>query len=237
MIKLLTTLLAFTTSSLFAATPVRKAIPVEKVYSPRGYDTEDSAEVVIEGLLPNACHKSPKADIEVVGDTIEVNLTSLYYDPTNPFCAEIILPFIKTINLGLLKKGDYKVVVNQNTPYEEQAMFKVLNPSRTPGEGDMYANVEYIERRDDSRTIKLMGHNPSDCYVLKDIEVVSNKRSTYSVFPIMEKVSDFCPMKMTPFTYDVTIPNTINKPEVLIHVRTMNGDSINTILRNKFVMQ
>lgn len=217
----------------FGSGPLSSAIPVEKVYSPRGYDTEDSAELVIEGVLPDSCHKNPKTDVSINGKNIEVNVSALNYGPEDKYCAEVILPFIKTINLGLLEKGQYNVIVNDDTPFQRNTRFRIQSPRRTPSDGDMYANVEYIERRADTRTIKLLGHNPSDCYILSDIEVVSNGKNTYSVFPIMEKQSDFCPMKMTPFTYDVTIPNTIRKPEVLIHVRTMTGDSINTIFRNR----
>ena len=45
----------------------------------------------------------------------------------------------------------------------------------------------------------------------------------------MKQINDFCPMKMTPFAYDIEVPKTLNKARVLLHVRGMDGKSINSI--------
>jgi hypothetical protein len=212
-----------------ASTPITTKVPVENVFSPRGYDTLDSSEIVIEGILPNGCHRVPKTTYSIKGTNIFVEVTSLVYQQPNTFCPEIILPFIKTIDLGVLSKGKYKVFVNEGTNLERKTTFQVRDPLLGEDKNQIYANVEYIEKNRENNKVTLYGHNPSSCFVLDKIRVVDNGRSTLSILPRMKKVSDWCPMKMVPFKFDVSLPTDISNKETLIHVRTMYGNSVNTL--------
>ena len=78
-----------------------------------------------------------------------------------------------------------------------------------------------------NRIVELKGYNPSDCFQFDRVELVSNKEDVYSVLPIMKKVSDFCPMKMVPFSYEVEIPDDLPRKNILLHVRSMDGRSVN----------
>jgi hypothetical protein len=223
-------LMAFLIStSLLASTPVRKVAPVKNVFSPRGYDSLDSSEIVIRGYLPNACHKVPRVTHSIIGKNIYVRVTSLFYGQPNTLCPEVIYPFVKTIDLGILNKGKYRVFVNKETPYEKRTVFKVREPVFGEDRNQIYANVEYIERNFAENRIVLYGHNPSSCFVLDKVRVVYNNRRTISVLPRMKKISNFCPMKMVPFKIDVKIDGEGIKSDALIHVRSMYGNSVNTI--------
>ena len=122
------TLLLLISGFAQASTPVSMKIPVDNIFSPRGYDTLDSSEVVVEGILPNGCHRIPKTSYTVKGNTIFIEVTSLVYNQPNTFCPEVILPFIKTVDVGVLPKGKYDVVVNNGTSFEKQSTFKVREP-------------------------------------------------------------------------------------------------------------
>jgi hypothetical protein len=50
----------------------------------------------------------------------------------------------------------------------------------------------------------------------------------------MKKIRDFCPMKMTPFSYDIEVPKSLANPKILLHVRSMDGNSINSIFHQTF---
>src|SRR5690606_19443087 len=108
-------------NSVFASTPIEALVPVEHIYIPRGFDSNDRAEVIIAGNLPNLCHKSPMAKVRLEGNVIYVELSSLYYEPNNPFCAEMVVPFLETVSLGVLKAGDYEIVVNRGHFTEQKA--------------------------------------------------------------------------------------------------------------------
>ncbi len=219
----------------YASTPVLTMVPIDHVYSPKGFDTNDSAEVIVTGFLPNLCHKSPQTKVVVKDKRIEIQVTSLYYEPSNPFCPEMIVPFVKAVDVGLLDKGFYDVVVNGKSVFEKKSSIMINEASSDAVDDFTYANVEYVEKQLGSRVVKLRGYNPSDCFVLDEIALADNGKDTFSVLPKMKQISDFCPMKMVPFSYEMEVPSNLNAAKVLLHVRVMDGKSVNSIFNNKVV--
>ena len=49
----------------------------------------------------------------------------------------------------------------------------------------------------------------------------------------MKQIREFCPMKMISFSYDWKVPAELESEKVLIHVRTMDGNSVNTVISTK----
>lgn len=218
-----------------ASTPVLTMVPIDHVYSPKGFDSNDSAEIIVTGFLPNLCHKSPQTKVVVKDKKIEIQVTSLYYEPSNPFCPEMIVPFVKAVDVGLLDKGFYDVVVNGKSVFEKKSSILINEASSDAVDDFTYANVEYVEKQLGSREIKLRGYNPSDCFVLDEIAVADNGKDTFSILPKMKQISDFCPMKMVPFSYEMEVPSSLSEGKVLLHVRVMDGKSVNSIFNNKVV--
>ena len=64
------------------------------------------------------------------------------------------------------------------------------------------------------------------------IDYYTNGKDTYSVLAKLKQVKEICPLKMTPFEYEFEVPQELNIPKVLLHVRTLNGKSHNTIFVN-----
>lgn len=238
--RVITTLFfsSFSLSSIvFASTPVEKRVPVDHVYAPKGFDSNDSVEIVVSGVLPNLCHRSPRAIAVVEGRTIKVEMKSLYYLPSDPFCPEVVVPFIEVVNLGLLEKGDYTVVVNEGQSVKTEGALEIAEATHQTSEADdfVYAGVEYIEKKEGTRKVQLKGYNPTDCYELDRIQTVANGKDTLAVLPIMKKVREFCPMKMIPFQYEFEVPrkSDLTSDVILLHVRRMEGKSVNTLFKNK----
>ena len=232
--KPLSILIALFSVTAIASTPVAIHVPVDHIYSPKGFDSNDDTEVIVSGYLPNLCHKSPKSTYEVKGNKILIELKALKYHDSNPYCPEAIVPFIESVNVGVLDKGIYEIVVNGKTQYEKGSSISIDESSSDAVDEYIYANVEYIEKKDNgSRIVELKGYNPSDCFVLEGIEVVDNKKDVYSILPKMKQVSDFCPMKMVPFNYEVEVPSNLKSNNVLLHVRSMQRKSVNSVFSNK----
>ncbi len=227
--KLKTVLALLAANVAFAGTPVETLIPVEHIYVPKGFDSNDNSEVILSGHLPNLCHKAPKTTITQEGNKIMIEVTALKYHPTNPFCAEVLVPFIEPVSLGVLDKGMYDIVVNGKSIFRKEANIFVAESTSPAIDEHVYANVDHVEREEGSRTVKLVGYNPSDCLEFQEVKVASNDKDTYAMLPIMKKVSDFCPMKMTPFKYEVEVPSDLKNDAVLLHVRAMDGKSVNTL--------
>lgn len=161
------------------------------------------------------------------GNIFEVKAKALFYDSTNPFCPEAIIPFVKTIDLGVLEAGVYKVVYMAADSSKRVIDYKVREPRLGDQKNELYSNIQHIEIRDSENIAVLHGHNPSDCFVLKNVRVIDNGRKTVSIMPRMEKVRDFCPLKMVPFEIEVEIPEVSSVKKTLLHVRAMKGNSVN----------
>lgn len=217
--------------NLQAKSPVETIVPIEDVFTPIGFDSNDNSEVVISGWLPNLCYKSPKAKLKFIKNKINIEVKAL--KSKSSICIqttpEMIVPFIETVDLGVLDPGQYQITVNGSSPYTKNSSILINESSSHAIDDFIYANVHYIEQKIDSQLISLKGFNPSDCFVLDEVKFVSNGINTYSVLPLMKKVRDFCPMKLVPFSYDIKVPDELNGPSILLHVRSMDGNSVNTL--------
>lgn len=230
--QITTLILAGLALSTSAATPAREKIYVQDVYTPEGFNVYENSQVVVTGVLPNLCHKSPKVSKEIKDNQIKIELTSLVYDQSNPFCPEAVLPFKKTIDLGELKKGDYEVIINDGTDQEKRENLRVdgidpvnLNPDR------IYANVTDIEiDNNDPAHITLKAYNPSTCFEMDKLTINLDQEGTYTVSPVMRQRDEFCAYKMVPFDIDVNLPLQEGDKNILLHVKTMDGDSLNRII-------
>lgn len=220
------------TLGAMASTPILTTVPVENVFVPAGFDSNDTVEVVVNGLLPNLCHKAPQSKVEFVGKKINIKVEALRYEPSNPFCPPVVVPFTETINLGVLDKGLYDITVNNNSIYTKKGDLEVAESTSDAVDDHIYAAVDYVEKTG-GRTVTLKGYNPSDCLELEGIEVHDNKKDTYAILPKLRQVYDHCPMKMVPFEYAVEVPDTLKRDKVLLHVRAMDGKSVNTLFFNK----
>lgn len=223
-------------ASAWAGTPTLRTVPVENVFVPSGFDSNDNSEVIVTGTLPNLCHRYPQTKVVVNGNKIDIRVEALYYSPSSPFCPQLLVPFMETVNLGVLDKGMYKITVNGQSPrrgHRFSSAIKVVEAPSDAVDDFIYANVEYVDKTPHSRTVVLKGHNPSDCFEFQEIKTVSNNKDTIAVLPILKKVHEYCPLKMVSFEYEMEVPRGLPAEKVLLHVRAMNGKSVNSLFLNK----
>jgi len=216
-----------------ASTPIQTMVPIDHIYSPNGFDSNDNTEVIVEGRLPNLCHKSPWSKVEVKPGKIEITVSALKYEDNNPFCVPMEVPFIQPVSVGLLNKGNYDIVVNGKSIYEQKGDISI-SESQSPAADDyIYANVAFVEKEEGSRMIKLKGYTPSDCLNWDEVKFVSNGKDTLAVLPKMKQIYSTCPMKMVPFEKEIEVPKVLDRKSVLLHVRVMDGKSVNTLFDNQ----
>lgn len=220
-------LLSFNLSS-FAQEPgaVYSKVPVTEVFAPKGFDSNDNVEIVISGFLPNLCYKSPAANVEIKGKDIYIEMKALRIADLSSYCAEMVVPYLEAVDVGLLDRGQYQVHVAG----QPAASLFVAESSSDAMDELVYANIDHIEKGLDSNVVKLKGYNPSDCFVFDRVENVDNGINAFSVMPIMKQVSEFCPRKMVPFEIEWKIPARLDREQVLLHVRSMNGKSVNSLI-------
>ena len=227
--------LSLSTSHAFAVDPnvSEEEIQADHVFAPKGFDNNDSSEIVVTGLLRNLCYKAPKATATVVGNQILVRVTALHIRAPGGYCAQMAVPFQEVIRLGVLTAANYQVVVTSQAPATPlETNLGVMEASTSSIDDFVYANVDWIETFKDSRRAVLHGYNPSDCFELDGIQLVSNAKDAYSVLPIMKQVRTTCPLKMVPFAYEFQVPAELTASEILLHTRVLDGKSVNKIFFN-----
>lgn len=199
--------------------------PVKHLYVPTGFDSNDSVEVVVTGTFPTPCYSRNTVSVEVKGDQIAIEVSAIRRD-TKALCPQMQVPFKEVVSVGNLQGGSYDLTVN-----EKLTDTLVVGEATSNSVDDhLYAAIDRLEEKAPGEYV-LHGWRYSHCVMFDEVKVVSNGKDTLSVLPIMKQVNSFCPMKGMPVAYDVKLDfSSIKTKEPLIHVRTMDGKSFNSIL-------
>lgn len=215
-------------NSAYAASVINA--PVKHLYVPEGFDSNDSVEVVVTGTFPNPCYSRNKVDVHVEDDVIDIAVTGIAPDHKligSRACPDMAVPFKEVVTVGNLQGGEYKINVNDGA-LKDKVMVKEATSSAV--DDHIYAAIEWIEKKSADQVV-LHGWRYSPCLELDRIEVMSNGKDTFSMLPIMKQVSDFCPMKGMPVSFNAKVNlRSLKMNQPLLYVRTMDGKSVNSIL-------
>lgn len=206
--------------------------PVEHLYLPEGFDSNDTVEVVVTGSFPNACYSRNDVKVKIIDDEIRINISALSHEKSFSAkrCPDMIVPFKEVVHVGNLQGGEYKVIVNGNSTSVLMDKIKIAEASSRSVDENLYAAIEWVERKGPKEFV-LHGWRYSNCIDFEKAVVISNNKDTLSILPIMKQLTDFCPMKMMPTAYTVQLDfSSLKMDRPLLHVRTMDGKSINTVI-------
>lgn len=201
---------------------------VDHLFIPSGFDNNDNVEVVVTGKFPNPCFSGNKIEVEVDNDMVFINVIALPKEDKNQ-CEKLKVPFSERVNIGSLQAGDYKVFVNKGSASELRGDLEVALSTSSSVDDHIYAQVDYVELGFTgglSGDAMLIGSSVSPCLVLDKVEYISNKSDTYSILPIMKKVSQNCPEKKSRLAIPVKFdPKKLASDKILLFVRSIDGKS------------
>ena len=215
--------------NLAQATPEVVLAPVDHLFIPKGFDNNDNIEVIVTGKFPNPCFIKNKVDVDVKGNEIRIEVTSLLrLNPVMEICAPLKVPFMEEVTIGNLQAGNYKLIINEGSPIQIKKDLVVGEASSQGVDDHIYAMVEYVDTGftgGQGGDAMLMAWT-SDCLELDEVKYISNGEDSISVLPIMKKIKPTCSEVNTrlqiPIKFDLTdFPN----ERVLLFVRTMDGKS------------
>ncbi|MCB0404129.1 MAG: hypothetical protein KDD51_05035 [Bdellovibrionales bacterium] len=204
------------------------SVPVNEVFVPVGFDDNDRVEVVLDGYLPDTCHKL--ADVTVTVDN-EARTLTLDQKAKRVLgaCTDVTVPFSNVLSLGTLQTGTYKIKLA--SAQESQPLEVTKAPVETPDDF-LYAPVDNIsvERKDGEIYARIEGRYTSSCLGMDRFEVYHTGK-TIQVLPIM-KYSGLadgpCEVNERPFKEYVALPN-VEAVRHLLHVRSLEGGSKNLV--------
>jgi hypothetical protein len=223
----------FSTFTLAQSQPQIVMAPLDHLYVPQGFDSNDSAEIVVTGRFPNACFSRNAIEVKVVNDLIDIKITAIAPDTSTAasrVCPKMLVPFKEVVTLGNLQGGEYKIRINSETKSSLKDNLTIAEASSSAIDDHIYSAVEWIEKVNENEYV-LHGWRYSDCLDFEKIQIVSNNKDTLSILPVMKQLSDFCPMKMMPTSYPFKVDfSTLKVGQPLLHVRTMDGKSVNSVV-------
>src|SRR5690606_29287612 len=74
-----------------------------------GFDSNDHVQFVGEGLFRNTCYRPATPFAMVDHDRKQIRVGPVAYE-YNGLCMQVILPFERVIDVGILKPGAYEVI-------------------------------------------------------------------------------------------------------------------------------
>lgn len=220
-------LLAFTFTTALRAAAADVTISPMVLYVPLGFDDNDEITAVVEGLLPDPCHKLRAPEVTPVGDRLEIRIKASL---EKGWCPDVPVPFTQVVPLGVLRPGNYRVTAGKdlNEPLPVAA-------AKAPTKDDhFYAPIDAARVFVSNRVrVVLEGRFTNTCLRIKEVRALPLHRKTFVLLPIAEMTErdpdgNRCKFKMISFNEKVELPPVVGG-RYLIHVRTMNGQALNEV--------
>jgi hypothetical protein len=231
-----------------ATAPEKIRIAPDKVFAPTGFDDNDNAQIVLSGAYPNTCYKVGQVSAAVDELTRKIRVRNEVYHYDSSWCLMVMVPWSQTVNLGTVPSGDYEVEFEQEdgvaVAHEKLGVSKA---NSSAGDDFLYAivdevSVETTEKpaegvsthatvRTEAKIISIAGHLPSSCAKLKEVKVIHKNKDVFEVLPIVEVPDNLmCQPMLRPFKTRVDL-GAAAKGETLVHVRSLNGQAVNRVVR------
>ena len=186
-------------------------------------------KVVVTGELPDMCHTLSGIKVNKAGNKISIKAYAQKHQKFLTACPMVTIPFAKLVNLGHLQKGDYALKFRG---YEDVALssFSVSEAPSHYRDNFFYAQVNDISVSEDLQEVAISMALPSDCVAFDRIDLDYKGGNVLGVLPILSYTGDNCNGEPQYIKEVIRIPQNVTARPLLLHVRTMNGQSINQVL-------
>lgn len=206
----------------------------EKVFVPSGFDDNDTIQIILEGSFPNSCYKSGPVQVKKDPESKEIQITHVAYKTTGQNCLMMIVPYFVEVDLGRLPQGDYQVSIVDEKGKKQMIQAMTVKKSNTSSADNfIYAPVEDISLvyPEEGRAPQLVisGTWTTNCAAFDRIDIIKDKDNIAVVLPILKYLSlPNCTNVTDKFRHVLEIPFELDETS-LIHVRALNGRSLNII--------
>jgi hypothetical protein len=205
----------------------------EHVFVPSGFDDNDNAQVVVDGLMPTPCYHEAKGRVEFDPATKIFTLTPRARVDAG-ICIQIVAPYTTTFDLGVLPAGHYRIKV---PGVEGLEPLEIAEAANAGPDNVLYAAIDNAYVMDvpaqNRSYVVLEGTYTSTCMRWDHTELVHKTANVIEVLPVVrvEERPD-CAVTRFPFKgVEVALPR-LEKGRYLLHVRGMNGSAKNSIFES-----
>ena len=222
--------------------PALVRAPVDKIYLPHGFDDNDNVELILKGQFPNTCYKTGPVSVDIDKKARKIKINAQSYRAQQTMCADVMISFIQPVHLGILDQGSYSVELAGN-PNVTPIKLNIELAKHATQDDYLYAPVDTatvaVGDSDDNNVLRIEGNYPYmlvGCMVTKELRTSYDKDGVLTVQPISEFADgDECTSQKlsTHYKIEKDLGKVGLKGEYLIHVRTLNGLSLNYMVDSK----
>ncbi len=211
------------------SSPTQVGVTFSKVYTPVGFDSNDHVQFVGEGMFKNSCYRPAPTTVAVDAATKTIKVGPVAYEYSG-FCLQVLLPFDRVVDVGILPAGTWQITQADNKKVDE-----IVVKSNLTSEPDdfLYAPVSqaYVRQSGSRTNLYLNGSFPNDCMTIQEV-TISTTDDAIMVQPIAVMAKGACTGAPVSFTKLVKLP-AIKAGRYLLHVRSVNGNAINSLVEIK----
>jgi hypothetical protein len=211
--------------------PTKVGAIYSHMYAPGGFDSNDHIQIVGEGVFRNTCYRPAVTKVQVNEATRQILVGPAAYEYSG-FCLQVLLPFNRVIDVGILKPGRWEVLQG---PQAERLGDLNVRAAITENPDDfLYAPISqaFFQQRGTSAEVLISGEFQSSCMKLEDVKVTIEPE-VLVLQPIARmETSQPCSDGKFPFNKKVTV-KILPAGRYLLHVRSMNSNSVNTLFEMK----
>jgi hypothetical protein len=222
-------LLVFAASVACAqAGPTKVPALYKKIYAPGGYDSNEQVQRVGVGMVRNTCDRPAETTVQIDEANQKILVGPVAYEYAG-LCLQVILPFQRVIEVGILKPGQWEVI--QASSSERLGTVSVKAATRESPDDFLYAPVSqaFLRQRGMITEVLLAGSFPNSCFSLDTVKVTIEPE-VLVLQPIAKvKKTQGCVDGSYPYSKVVSIP-LVSKGRYLLHVRSMNGNAVNSLV-------
>lgn len=219
--------------------PEEILIPLERAYTPVGFDTNDNIQVTVSGHLPDTCHTVGKTVVEVVStpaaSKVVLHQTAYRYNG-GLTCIRVPVPFAKTVDIGIVKTAANYTITSSSGKLDGNYLtignLEVKAATSPRQDEKLYAPISetFITTDTGSNVLSMRGEFPLDTMRLKGAPTVEIYRKEKVIVVIVETENTGVKQATTRFAATADLGNSL-QGDYLVHIRKMDGQAINFMYR------
>lgn len=203
--------------------------PMNGAYVPRGFDTDDTVEIMVTGLLRDSCSQigAVSSVLDEGGKKLVLALTSHEYSGR---CLKTKVPFYLPVYVGRLRQaGVYSI----QDGVSGQSLGRLeIRPAGSGGGGVddlIYPPLTdaYVLAQSGRPALILKGVLPSDCLAVGDVKIEVQGNVVVAMPKLARIEGQSCRAGNFGFSKTVALTERMPRGMYLLHVRAMGGRSIN----------
>jgi len=208
--------------------PSTVAVGFDTAYIPGGFDSNDQVQFVAEGLFQNSCYRHANTKVEVDHKSRKIHIGPVAYR-YNGICLQVIVPFDRTIEVGILPPGSYEVT--QGQPETKLGQLEVRHALTDDPDDYLYAPISqaFFRNKGTRSQVFLTGEFANSCLRLKDVQVqIEPKVIVLLPVSVIESLAD---CKDGRFKFERLVEfDAPAEGRYLLHIRSMNGKAVNSLV-------